>query len=875
MSADLQFQLDPSKYRSLLAFSEALAGERDLPCLFKSLAAQLRALTEFDVVDVVLYDPAQNLMRRTTLFGAVAELSESSIESSAGAWVLKTQQQLVIADILQEARFPELLDRSNMNGIKSYCILPLTIGDHRLGAMEFGGAPVAAHNDQDLEFWRQIANRAAGALDNAMAFEDAHALERELRLLLEVNNSVVSHLDLQELFTAIGACLRRVIPHDASNLTLYDAATGQLRVLALDSKFTSDRLTPSRFVPLEDTPGGTAFTERRTVLVRRRDLENSPSPHVQRLVAGGLQSGLITPLISHGRALGTIGLGSLKDDAFSESDAELMTRVAAQVAIAVDNALNFERAREAELEVRRQYERQRLMLEINNAVVSQLSLHELVRVVSSCLRDVLNSDVTGLSLYDPETNQLRAYVFDLPKNIPPIAEGTPIPFEGSMGGRAFTTGQPVFLRRTEIERASFHFERGLIEAGIKSGGCTPLVARDRKLGVLGVGSFREDAFSEADQELLGHIANQIAIAVENALAYREIETLKNKLAVEKLYLEEEINTAYNFEEIIGSSPALKRILKQAETVAPTDSTVLIQGETGTGKELMARAIHSLSQRRERMMVKLNCAAIPTGLLESELFGHEKGSFTGAIAQRIGRFELAHKGSFFLDEVGEIPSELQPKLLRVLQEQEFERLGSARTQRVDVRLIAATNRDLTQMVAENKFRSDLYYRLHVFPIVIPPLRERPEDIPLLARFFANKFSARMKKQIKTISAETVAALQRYHWPGNIREFENTIERAVILTQGAELQIPLPEIDVPMKTSGAAPGHASRSVPGAASAPASTTDSHSLKSIEREHILRVLAETGWVIGGPAGAAVRLGMKRTTLQARMQKLGITRQR
>ncbi len=508
------------------------------------------------------------------------------------------------------------------------------------------------------------------------------------------------------------------------------------------------------------------------------------------------------------------------------------------------------------------------MLEINNAVVSQLSLRQLLRVISTSIRAVMGNDSASVAVYDPETNQLRACLFDLPGNLPAIEEGTLIPLEGTIGGKVFTTGQPVFLNRDVIERVSSDFDRWLIEAGIRSGGCVPLLAHGRKLGVLGVGSFREDAFSAADQELLGHIANQIAIAVENALAYREIETLKNKLNEEKLYLEEEINTAYDFEGIIGSSPALRRILKQVETVAPTDSTVLIQGETGTGKEMIARAIHSLSERRQRTLVKLNCAAIPTGLLESELFGHEKGAFTGAIAQRIGRFELAHKGTMFLDEVGEIPLELQPKLLRVLQEQEFERLGNARTQRVDVRLLAATNRDLAQMAAENRFRSDLFYRLNVFPITIPPLRERPEDIPVLARFFANKFAGRMKKQIETISAEAVAVLQRYHWPGNIRELENMIERAVILTVGAELQIPLPEINVPAKPAIAVAHSVS------ALAPPSSSDSATLEAIEREHILRTLRETDWVVGGPAGAAARLGMKRTTLQNRMRKLGITRQ-
>jgi formate hydrogenlyase transcriptional activator len=514
-----------------------------------------------------------------------------------------------------------------------------------------------------------------------------------------------------------------------------------------------------------------------------------------------------------------------------------------------------------------QSERLQLLLEINNAVVSHLDLASLMATISSCLRKVKPYDTVGLALYDPEVRQLRSFANVLPENQSFIQEGQPIPLEGSVAGLTFTSGKPVLLDRLEDERFQSDWSRKFRAAGFTSGGCVPLLVHSRKLGALGVATRHATHFSEAEVELLCQVGNQVAIAVENALAYREIETLKNKLTEEKLYLEEEIKTVYSFEEIIGSSPELTRILKQVETVAPTDSTVLIQGETGTGKELIARAIHSLSERRARTLVKLNCAAIPTGLLESELFGHEKGSFTGAIAQRIGRFELADKGTVFLDEVGEIPLELQPKLLRVLQEQEFERLGSARTQRVDVRLVAATNRDLSQMVAENRFRSDLFYRLNVFPITIPPLRRRPEDIPALVRFFAIKFALRMKKKIETIPAEDVAALQRYHWPGNIRELENFIERAVILTQGGELQIPLTEINQPAK---AAVAPLDSAPPPATP---STADSDSLEAIEREHIMRVLNETNWVVGGPNGAAARLAMKRTTLQARMKKLGLTR--
>ena len=336
--------------------------------------------------------------------------------------------------------------------------------------------------------------------------------------------------------------------------------------------------------------------------------------------------------------------------------------------------------------------------------------------------------------------------------------------------------------------------------------------------------------------------------MENAQAYREITELKDRLAKENLYLEEEVRTDHNFGEIVGDSAALRRVLKEVETVAPTGSTVLIRGETGTGKELIARALHDLSPRRERTFVKLNCAAIPTGLLESELFGHEKGAFTGAITQKVGRFELAHQGTLFLDEVGDIPPELQPKLLRALQEQEFERLGSTRTVRVDVRLVAATNRDLAQMVADGQFRSDLYYRLNVFPVVLPPLRERRDDIPMLARHFTQRFARRMGRRIETIPTAVMDALVRYPWPGNIREMQNVIERAVILSPGPELKIPLSEFKQQTK---------------AASANLSSSLS-TLEEAEREHILRALGETHWILGGPAGAALKLGMKRTTLQS-----------
>jgi len=508
-------------------------------------------------------------------------------------------------------------------------------------------------------------------------------------------------------------------------------------------------------------------------------------------------------------------------------------------------------------------ERLRLLLDISNAVVSNLSLKELLYAVSGWLRKFFPVDWASMVIKDVETGQLRVHALDAPAPGGILGEGSLLPLEGTPPGIAIATRKTVLRDRIDFEEFYSPVIREAYKAGLRSGCSVPLICHDQVLGTINVGSLREGAFSRKDAELLEQIASQVAIAVENALIFQELSALKNKLASEKIYLEEEIQTEYNFEEIIGQSAALKKILQQVATVAPTDSAVLLCGETGTGKELIARAIHNLSGRRERTLVKLNCAAIPTGLLESELFGHEKGAFTGAIAQRIGRFELANKGTLLLDEVGEIPLDLQPKLLRVLQEQEFERLGSSRTIKTDARLIAATNVDLPQMVADKKFRSDLFYRLNVFPITIPPLRERVDDIPLLIGYFAQKHALRMNKRVDEISKETVDALCSYPWPGNVRELENFIERSVILSSGSELQAPLSELTLTtsMPVNSGTP----------ASAPAPAATARSLEDVERRHIAEILEQTRGVIGGKGGAAEILGLPTSTLRNRMKKLGL----
>lgn len=494
-----------------------------------------------------------------------------------------------------------------------------------------------------------------------------------------------------------------------------------------------------------------------------------------------------------------------------------------------------------------------LLLEVSNALSAHLDLRELFGAISGCIRRVMQHDYAGLSLYDSTLRQFRLYALDFPDGKGLIKEEVVFAIDGSPHGKAYTTCSPLLVNRLDAQQFPSDMTNWLLSEGIQSACWLPLQRGDRCIGVLNVASKHENAFTQREMTLLGQIANQIAIAVENALAYQQITDLKNKLAQEKDYLEDEIRTEYHFDEMVGESPAWRAVLEQIETVAPTDSTVLVLGETGTGKELVARAIHDRSRRSERTLVKLSCAALPAGLLESELFGHEKGAFTGAINRRLGRFELANKGTLFLDEVGEISLELQPKILRALQENEFERLGSGETRKVDVRIIAATNRNLADMVARHEFRSDLFYRLNVFPITVPPLRDRGTDIPLLVRYFVQKISMRMRKRIDEVPPEAMRALTQWHWPGNVRELENFIERAVILSRGPSLNVSISELKD--------------------TTPHPFENDGTMESVERDHILQVLRECKGVVGGRRGAAVKLGMNRSTLNSRMRKLGISR--
>jgi len=580
---------------------------------------------------------------------------------------------------------------------------------------------------------------------------------------------------------------------------------------------------------------------------RRYVLEEAARPD---LTAQDLQSACAAPLTAPQRTLGTLEIASRHPHAYSQEDAGLLAAIAEEIAVPLDNAVSHEELREG-------HDRLALLLELTNSLISNLELREVLKTVMASARRVMRSDSAVVALPDADGRHLRAYALDYPGSRDALDGHELIYGEGTVSTHVFHTGKPWVGSTAEALESGLQLNPTWFDPGFVVGCILPLASRDRVLGTLGLRRHDEAAYTDDEVSFLMQVANQIAIAVDNALAYGEIRSLKDKLAAERIYLRDEVRTDRNFEDVVGQSAALRRVLRSVETVAPTDSTVLICGETGTGKELIARAIHNLSPRRSKAFVKLNCAAIPTGLLESELFGHEKGAFTGAIAQRIGRFELADGGTIFLDEVGEIPVELQTKLLRVLQEREFERLGSGRTLRTDARLIAATNRDLAALVEEKKFRADLFYRLNVFPVHMPPLRERAEDIPVLVRHFVEHYARRMKRAIETIPSETMEVLTRYAWPGNVRELQNLMERAVILSPGPVLRVPLGDLDV-------------RATAGLSRGPAQT-----LEEAERAHIVATLTDTHWVVAGARGAAARLGMNRSTLQFKMKKLGIVRPR
>ena len=680
------------------------------------------------------------------------------------------------------------------------------------------------------------------------ALDSAHLSRYDA--LLRTSKTLATHRTIGELFRVLGEQLHPIIPFDYLALLLYDEQLAAMRLVVLEP---ADLPVPFDAKPVaEHGPAATVWETQKPAAIPIP----GEGPLIETLAflrSQGLKLTCYLPLTTAHRRLGVLAFGSRSDGAHSEDTLAFMEQVAAIVAIAVENGINREQAQRYESELKEERDGLRFLLDVNNLLISHLDYRSLLETICDTVQRIVEADHIGVALYDKDSNQLRLdLIYDKAHGF--STPGDMIPLDASAAGVTFERGAAGIFRQSELGERGWHGASLMKTEGVESMCCVPLVTRSGKLGTLYVGSARADAFSESDVTVLGATSAQIAIAIENARAHERIANLNAQLSDEKQYLELELQR--DFRDIVGSSPALRGVLQAIKTVAPTDTTVLLLGETGTGKELVARAIHQLSPRRDRTFVRTSVAALPATLLESELFGHEKGAFTGAAASRAGRLEVANRGTLFLDEVGDIPMEMQPKLLRVLQEREFERLGSTRTQKVDVRVVAATNRDLERMSEDGSFRSDLYYRLSVFPITVPPLRDRAGDIPALARHFAAQGARRLGRAVPDIPDAVLDALMRWDWPGNIRELQNVIERAVILSPGATLV--LPAQDLQPKTSRASSG----------SKPAAT-----LKDTERETILRALRESGGVIAGPAGAAARLGLRRTTLQSKMLKLGIRR--
>jgi len=659
------------------------------------------------------------------------------------------------------------------------------------------------------------------------------------RLLLEITDLVARAKSLPDAFKELAPPVLALTGGELLNLSLYDPRRDCMQTHYWKKNRESGEFAAA---PVDEAATGWAWKHQKPIAIPDIAGEQRFPGCVPVLLNHGVRSLTVLPMSTPSSHFGALGLGKNVPEVLDSQDVEFLSRVALMGALALEK----ERAHHA-------FEEQQSLVAISRELSFSLELEKLLPVILSSIRSIARYGRTILTLLDEEGENVHRYG-DALEWEPLLNHGTTVPLEQSLSMRTIQTRDVTFFTADDLRDMNDPLAKTMYEGGIRSVCSVPLLAGNRIWGTLNPSSMIEHAFGPSEVEYLQQVANQIAAALQNAHAYREITQLKERLAQEKRYLEYEIQSANRSDDIVGNSPALKRVLDYAAIVADTDSTVLITGETGTGKERIARMIHGMSRRKDRNFIKVNCAAIPTGLLESELFGHEKGAFTGAVSQKLGRLELADKGTLMLDEIGEIPLELQPKLLRVLQDQEFERLGGTKTIRVDVRLIAATNRDLVRAVEEKEFRGDLFYRLHVFPLHLPALRERREDIPMLVRHFVEKCAARLHKRIDIIPNEAVEAMMNWKWPGNIRELENFIERSVILSEGNRLNPPLAELREEISRQ--------------------PSDSNgTLRDREREHIVEILRQTRGALSGPSGAAARLGLKRTTLQYKMQRLGISR--
>jgi len=826
--------------------------------LFSALSSHSRQLFPQDAFSVWLHDPSDRMLRLAMMAAPdrfALPMAEVPLDFGPGGRVMQTQEPDVRT--LDAGPMPPIIGLLRRAGFGVLGIWPISTPHRKFGVL--GIASVGDRYTPDIETTvERIADRIAEWLERCPPRPSVpdrwRSGEDRTQLLLQLTNALTHHRHLPDLLQAISSKLSEVIPHHYASLSLWDEQAHGLRRWAVVQPDGTAAVAADGELLATSEPPYVAFASGEFLEFSRGEIEAYDAPITRQLVAGGLRSGICVPLRTSRGKYGVLNVGSQDEEAFPFARMMLVWQIAGQLALAIENATTFDRAESYRVEASAQRDRYKLLLDINNALVSQLEAPALWTSIFEAVRGAIDHDFASVSVLDPVSRVLHVEMATYYDTRGVFTSTAATSLDRTPATLAVQWTSPCVFTGDELDQFDVAGLPPLRASGMRTLCVVPLAARGGVLGTLNVAGRDARRFHPDDIELLRDIGRQVAIAVDNTLAFRDISELKNRLDAEKVYLESEI-AERDFKDIIGASDALQRVLNHVQTVAPTDSTVLLLGETGTGKELLARAIHRLSQRRDRAFIRFNGAALPADLVESELFGYERGAFTGATQAKPGRLELAHRGTFFLDEAGDVPLDVQPKLLRALQEREFERLGSTATRTVDIRLIAATNRNLEAMVADGAFRSDLFYRLSVFPIDIPPLRERPDDIPPLVHHFVRKFSRAMGRSISSIPRSTMDALQRWHWPGNIRELQNVIERAVILSKGTALHLPTGAIRTSHVTS------------------EPRTSGSAFRDTERRVILNALRESHGVVAGPEGAAARLGLKRTTLHSKMQKLGIRR--
>ena len=870
---------DVERSRTLLEINNAVISNLTRDSLFQAIATALRQVVPFDRIAMFLHDPAKNVLRLSLLqsalpVGPYAVGLEWPLGESHPGWVFEHQRRLIRRDLGAGREFATE-DLLLAEGLRSFVVVPLVARGRSIGTLNLNSAAPNQYSEADAAFLQEVGNQVALAVENMQAYEEINALNQRItasadrsRTLLEINNAIISSLSRDTLFRAIAQGLRRVVPFDRTAIFLHDPDRDVLRLFVLETSLSSQYFVVGLEMGI-DSHVGRVFQDRVPLL--RRDLEKERQYEMEeRALVDGVRSYVIVPLVARGTSVGVLAVASGRTNQYTDDDVDFLREVANQIALAVENMKAYEEIttlnRAMTDEIARRTHAEAVLRAITEGTASLTGsdfFYSLVRHLAGAL-GVRYAFVTECR--DHAAGRLRTRAVW-------AGQGFGDNFEYDVAMTPCSTvleGTTTYYCR-DLQRL-FPDDKVLVELGAESYLGVPLAnSAGRVIGLLTILDDKPMADPPAGLSIVNVFASRAAAELERLkaeedlrAALAEVETLRNRLQAENVYLQEEIRREHNFVEMVGNSPALLAVVRKIEQVAATDSTVLIVGETGTGKELVARAIHGESRRRDRPLVKVNCSAISAGLVESELFGHVKGAFTGALERRVGRFELADGGTIFLDEIGDLPLETQVKLLRVLQEQEFEAVGSNTTVRIDVRVIAATNRDLQDAVRTGRFRADLFYRLNVFPLEVPPLRERRADIPQLVMFFLARFAKRFGKNIETVSAPSMERLLAYPWPGNIRELQNVVERAVVLAQGTVLEVDPGLAPVPADTRSAA------EIPPAARV---VSDLATLEEVERSHIMSVLRQTGWVIEGPKGAARILQLHPNTLRSRMDRLGIKR--